>query len=143
MLDLGKESVVEALGESWKMGRLELRVIRGFRNWIRERIGDPYAAVERFLKVLPQDMLLARLKQADAIAEELDRFSMSSPLAAKWMQTEEGAVKLAQLLFLSNHPDLTEEQAFQILQENPEGVATAIKAATGRMPGGNGQAPAA
>lgn len=117
MLRLGKESTVNALGRTWTIGRPELKVIREFRDWIEQQLPDPMAIGEKFFNMLPADEQIARVKEVEDAKLQLKCFTLQCSLARKYMAMEEGAAKLCQLLLQKNHPDVTAEEAFMVLQE--------------------------
>lgn len=134
MLSLGKETTVEALGRTWRLGRLELRVIREFRDWIAAKVGDPFAKVERVLKFLDKEEGLKRIKEAESIADQLEGFSLQCPLAIQYRQTEEGMAILFRGMLRQHHPDVTDEQAFAVLQAAGEKSQGIVADAQGNLP---------
>lgn len=144
MLNTGLETTIHALGQSWTISRLELRITRDFRDWIKTQITDPLAIGEKFFAMLPAEEQIARVKEAEAIKRDLQSFSLNCDLAKQFMATEEGAAKFLQLLLKQHHPEVTEEQAFSIAMEAGPQLEKAIAAAQGKMPhSGNGASPAA
>jgi hypothetical protein len=135
MLKLGKEHVVEALGQKWTFGRLSLAVIRAFRDWIEQQLPDPMAMGEKFFNLLPPDEQLARVKAAESTKQQLKCFTLKSDLAKEYMGTEQGAAKLVQLLLQKHHPDVSEDDAFLILQDIGPQLAEILSGARGEAPG--------
>lgn len=141
MLQLGKETEVQALGKTWRLGRLEIRVIRELRDWIKEQVGDPFAHLEKYLDKLPADEQQRRVKEAAEVLDQLECFTLDSPLAKKWLKTELGAAKLAHLLLTVHQPAITEEEAFAVMQAiGAEKMSEALDDAGGKLP--NAVAPA-
>lgn len=141
MLSLGQESTVEALGRTWRLSRLELRVIREFRDWIKQREGDPFARCDgKWFDKLPAEEQVRRVKEAESVAEQLRCFTLQCELAKKWTATEEGIGKLGQLMLREYQPGVTEEQAFAIFQEVGGQMQKAMAEAAGEMPLGNAAA---
>src|SRR6476469_9593956 len=103
MLQLGKETVVTALGQKWTFGRLTLSVITDYRDWVREQLGDPFALAERFQGKLPPDEWLRLFKEAEATAKELEAFTLGTAVAQRFMKTERGAARLGQLMLQEHH----------------------------------------
>lgn len=134
-MNLGKSTTVPALGKIWTLGRITVGLIEAFAAWIREREPDPFAAAERFVDKLPREDALKLLDEAKQKADQLASFSLASPLAKKWMNTELGAAKLAQLMLVQHHPEMDEETAFSIFAAiGPEQLAQAIQNGTGHVP---------
>lgn len=137
MLELGKESPVEVDGKTWILGRMELSIIRGFRDWIKAQIGDPFDKVERVLKFIDKDEALARIKAAEAIRDQLEGFSLQTPLAKEWMGSELGMTELIRLLLQKRHPGTTSEEAFQLLMAmGGQLTAETLQQAQGSVPNG-------
>lgn len=147
MLDFGKETVIKSQGKTFILGRLELHVVRGFRDWIKEQVGDPFAEVERLntAGLLSKEEALVMVKEAGSVAKQLAQFSMGCPLAQAYGRTEMGLGKLVHLAFLTHHPDMSEEQAWAIMLEvGEEEMKENIKNAAGKLSSqGNPEAPAA
>lgn len=137
MLNLGKETML--LGK-WRVSRLGLRVIREFKDWVTDKLPDPMGLGEQYFKLLPPEEQLARLKQAEYQNDALRNFTMKGALAQEYLNTEEGAAKFAQLMLKKHHPNITEEDAFDIFQEAKADIENIIAEAEGKVP--NDQAPA-
>lgn len=140
VLQLGKETTIQALGKTWTIGRLELRVVREFRDWLKDRLVDPLAIGEQYFRLLPPEEQLARVKEAEAIGRDLKGFSLQCDLARKALATEEGAAKLVQLLLQAHHPDVTMDEAFLVCQEAGPQLERAMASASGSLP--NAETPA-
>ena len=136
MLKLGKETVVTALGQKWTIGRPELRVIRDFRDWIEKQLPDPMSMGEKFFNLLPPDEQLARVKAAEDAKQQLKCFTLQGSLAKTYLAMEEGAAVFMQLLLRKHHPDVTLEQAFEILQEIEPQLNQIVADGRGEAPGG-------
>lgn len=141
MLEIGSTSTVKALGRTWTIGRLELRVIREFRDWIKTQIGDPFARVEKFFDRLPDAEKLRRIKEAEDECRQLESFSLSSDLAKRFMNAEEGAAFLFWQLLKPAHPDVTIEEAFQVCQAMGQQRQNEVLAKSAGEVRGNGAAP--
>jgi hypothetical protein len=135
VLKLGKETTVNALGKTWTIDRPELKVIRGFRDWIEEQLPDPMAIGEKYFAMLPPEEQLRRVKEAEDAKHQLKCFTLQSPLAKQYMAMEEGAAKLTQLLLQKHHPDVTVEEAFMVLQEIEPQLGKILADGRGEVPG--------
>lgn len=146
-LNLGHEQEVRAGGKTWTLGRLTVDVVLGFRDWIKEQLGDPFTNLERVFDRLPREEQIARVKEIEAIDKQLKNFSLQSPLANEWRSTELGAAKLFQLLLKEHHPQATMDDGLLVcLALGEKGQAEeALAKAQGALPesGGNPQALAA
>lgn len=144
MLQLGKETTVHARGKKYTLGRVTLAVIFGFGEWIKEQLGDPFALAERFVGRLPADEWTRLFKEAEATARELEAFTLATEVARRFMKTERGAAKLGQLMLQEHHPDVSEDEAFDVLAEiGLVELNKAVKRGTGKVPEKNADAPAA
>jgi hypothetical protein len=142
MLKLGEEQIIEtADGRSWRLGRLELRVVRAFRDWISHRVGDPFAIVERFLGKIGDAALMPYFKEAQDVRDDLTGFSLATKTAGRFLATEEGMAKLVALLLEPAHGKVSEEDAFLVAQAVATKLEAVLSTASGSVP--NAQAPAA
>lgn len=129
----------------WTVGRVEIRVIRAFRDWIAERLGDPFAAAERWVDKLPPEQAVLMVREAEQTRDQLASFSLGCPLARRFLATEEGQAVLFQLLLEPAHPDVTEEEAWRVAQALGEKAAEVLAKASGEAGAApkNAQHPAA
>lgn len=140
MLELGKEQVVTAGGKRWTLSRLTVAAIHGWRDWVAGQVGDPFADLERFAdRLSPQDFK-AEFDAARLVKQELQNFSLSCPLARKFLASELGVSALFHQLLLPAHPDATPDDAFAVVQVLGAGAAKALAAAAGNV-SGNAPAP--
>lgn len=138
-MDLGREVEIEAGGRTWRLGRLTVDVLFGFRDWIKDQVGDPFARLDRVLDRLPKEEALAAIREADDVCRQLERFSMQCPLAREWMNTELGAARMFQLLLLRHHPQATMDDGLLVAMEL--GRRGQVEAALARSQGSAGGGP--
>lgn len=142
MLNLGKETKVRALGREWTFSRVTLGRIREFKAWVKWAVGDPFAVVERFAGRLSETEVARMVKEAEATVKDLESFTLGSPLAQKWMRTEEGAAELARILLAEHHPDIDADSAFAVLSElGGNALAKAVADGSGHLPAKNVAGP--
>lgn len=140
MLSLGKETSIHADGKSWIIGRLTVGVIKSFRDWVAEQIGDPFEIVERFIDKLPPAEATRLLQESREIRDQLASFSLQCPLAKRFLATEAGMARLVMSLLHAHHPHVTESEAFGVmLALGEEATAKVIAASAGEVPAKNGQ----
>jgi hypothetical protein len=144
-MNLGEEVEVRVGEKTWRLGRLTVDVILGFRDWVAEQVGDPYAAAERVLPHLPKEDAVAAVKEAEATAKQLRQFSMQSPLAQSWAGTELGGAKLFQLMLRANHPAATHDDGLAVVMElgRKRMVEATLAKAQGDARGGSAGNPSA
>jgi len=147
MLDFGREQeVVLDDGRRFVLGRLRVRVLRAWRDWVAEQVGDPFADVDRLLGRAPDDEVRALLKVAIDTRDQLRYFSLACPLAQRFLGTELGGAKLFQLLLVRPEAPTEEDGldvAFHLFRANR--VAEVLRAAQGegQRPNGGGASPGA
>jgi hypothetical protein len=115
MFELGREVTKTVNGKAYTFSRLERHIIEGFRDWIADQVGDPFADVERLLDKLPADEAKAMVKEAKETRDQLRSFSLGCPLAQRFLRTEIGMGQLAFLQLRGHHPDITPDDAFQVV----------------------------
>lgn len=142
MLNLGKETRIKAMGKTWTIGRLELAVIRDFKAWIMEHL-PPTAMPRELFESLPREEQVERYREQEWLAKQLACFSIQGDLAKRYLATEEGLAAFGRLLLRAHHPDVTDEEAFQVFQEAGPELARVMQDAAGEIPEGNGRVPAA
>lgn len=145
MLRLGKVSEAQALGKTWKVSRLELRIVRAFRDWISDRVKRKFDRVDKYFDKLPPEEQVAHQRLESATYDQLDSFSITCPLAQDYLRTEEGMAHFAWLLLREHHPDVTEDEALSVWLELADAGQTQeiLVNAQGRLPSsGNPVAPA-
>lgn len=143
-MNLGQEQDVKIGSRVWIIGRLTSDVIFGFRDWIREQIGDPFALLEKLLPHLDKSEAMERIKLVESVDRQLKNFSMQSPLAKEFMGTETGAAKLFHLLLKERQPEASMNDAMDVLIElGRQGkVQETLAKAQGSSPGAAGNPPA-
>lgn len=135
MIKLGEEQQVTTPdGRVWTLARLELRVVRAWREYVTKQVGDPFATVERYLGKLADEHLLPLLKEAEGIKRQLTCFGMGCPLSQQYLGTEEGVGHLVGLLLKKRHPGHTEEDAFEVAQEVNRRLEETLAVAGGELP---------
>jgi len=136
VLELGREVVVEALGKKWTIGRLTLRIVKEFKHYLEELVGDPYAQIDdKHFDLLPKEEQLALLKEAKQAKDDLACFSLNCPLAKKYLAREEGVARFGQLMLQQSHPDITPEDAFDVwMAVGQEEMQKALQKAQGSLP---------
>ncbi len=145
MFKFGEDNEVKFNGKTWTLGRVTVAVIEGFRDWVKEEVGDPFAPVERVmaLGVLEKADLVKRIKEAEDVVEQLLCFSLDCPLAKAFCKTERGSAKLFHLMLQVHHPTASLEDAFALAMHlmTSGQMQAVLDKARGALP--NGQAPAA
>jgi len=137
MLQLGQDTKVNALGKEYTISRLELRIVRAFKEYVAGIVGDPYAQInDRLFDLLPKEEQLAMLRQAKQDKDDLACFSLNCPLAKRFLQMEEGIAVFGQLMLKKHHPDVTQEEAFDVwLSVGQKELNKAIATAAGEPVG--------
>ncbi|HEX5272707.1 MAG TPA: hypothetical protein VFW33_19555 [Gemmataceae bacterium] len=143
MLKLGEEQQIQTPdGREWTLGRLELRTVRAWRDYIRKQIGDPFATVDRYLGKVKDELLMPLLKEAEEVKRQLACFGMGTPLSWQFLVSEEGGAVLVGLLLKKAHPNATEDEVFEVSLAVAKKMAEVLEKAGGTVPP-NAAAPAA
>jgi hypothetical protein len=153
MPHLGAEAKVQAFGQTWILARWTVSIWNDFLDWAKGKMPDPFAGLDRVAAMIPADASHAHpvgvaFNQALQRAQERAAvmLSLQSPEVSELLQDPRGAARIAWLLLRKNHPDITEDMAFAIVDEiGPEKMREAFEIAQGKLPPpvGNEQAPAA
>lgn len=145
MFELGRESTLRVGGKTYRLARLERRIIEQFFDWIKEQEGDPFAEIKALLSPsLDPATAKQMIDEAKLVKQQLQTRTMACPLADKYLRTELGMGELVYLLLQDHQPDLTREQAFRVLAEyGAAEMATKLEEAQGTPPPAkNADAPA-
>lgn len=135
MFDPGRDTPIIIGDKTWTVGRITPEVMFPFRDWIKAKIGDPFAMADRYIDKLPPAESMALIKEAQAIKEQLDCFSLKTELAQRFMQAEEGITELIRLCLQKHHPGATRELAWDVIvSAGKENLNKAIETASGSMP---------
>ena len=71
MLKLGEKQTIQTPdGRDWTLGRLELRVVRAWKEYVSGQVGDPFEVVERFVGKISDEHLLPLLREAQVLITE-------------------------------------------------------------------------
>lgn len=138
MINLGSEQAVEAAGKSYRLGKLKLRHIRAFRDWVAARVGDPFATAERFVDRLPPAEAMTLVKEAEQLKRELEGFRMLCPLGQRFLFTEEGMAFVTGLLLEEHHSGVGEDEVQAVADELAGRVVEALAKAMGESPNAGG-----
>lgn len=143
MIEFGSEQAIEANGRTYRLDKLRLKQIRRFREWVQERVGDPFATAERFVDRLPAAEAMSLVRRAEKVAEDLAAFSMVNETAQRHLLTEEGLTLVAAMLLERHHPGLDEDEVTGVAEVLAGRVLAILEKAMGRVPNGEGGAAAA
>jgi hypothetical protein len=133
---IGRETEIKALGQTWKLARLDRGIWRKWIDWAKTQLPDP---VEEALKVV--DRLKPEVASAvvqKALEEKTSFLSLESPKVAALMRAPEGMMQLLYLLLKKHQPEATEDDAMAIVMEVGEATTHAnFDKASGTLPRGN------
>lgn len=139
MFNPGSEQTVQLPGgKAVRLGKLRLKVLRAWRDWVAEQVGDPFADAERLMGRAPDATVNAAIRRGEDLRDQLRFFSLGCPLAQQAVNTEEGAARLVHLLMLEKDPRASEEDAFEVVIHLSARVAEVLKKAQGDASGGEG-----
>jgi len=143
-MQLGKETTVNALGQKWTFGRMDLGVLKSLFEWIKEEEGDPFQDFERFIDKLPEAERGRIFRERQERRDELNSLNLQSPLAMRHLQSPRGIGYMALLLLRPHHKDITEQKAFEVMMAlDPETSDQILENAKGKSAAKNDSPPAA
>lgn len=117
MNQLGQELQFTALGRRWKTARQKHSINREFVAWVKPQLGDPMARLKSVVKDLPESVALEAYRDAKKEAEEIEALDWNSPAVVRFRQTTAGIVYNLYLLLRPYQPDVTEQDAADIINE--------------------------
>src|ERR671925_207863 len=125
MPHIGKEGEIFALGQTWKLGRFDVSVWDELLEWFKRRLPDPFAGLQTLAVCIPKDAppdhpVLVAFNRAfsEAQRKAATIYSIDAPEFHEAIDnTLDGKVERFRLLLKRNHPDITRQQALEILQE--------------------------
>jgi len=130
---LGRESELTALGRTWRISRWTRKIWNDWLDWAKTVLPDPVDTAQKRIEKWPAHL------QAEVARDALDRANMglsigSRPVSAL-MDSPEGACQLLYLLLKKHQPDVTEDDAMDILMEvGLEAVQKRFDRASGTPP---------
>ena len=138
MINFGSEQTVTIGEKPYRLGKLRLRHIRAFRDWVAAQIGDPFAAIERFVDKLPGEQALALIKEAEQTKRDLESFRLLCPLGQRFLFTEEGLRMITGMLLEQHHPDASEDEIEEVVEVLASRMVEALTTAMGSVPNEEG-----
>ncbi len=129
-------------GQEFTLGRLSVAVLRTWRDWVANRVGDPFELVERFLGKIPEAESVRQLRAAEDLRDQLRYFNLGTPLAMKMLATEEGGAVLFKLLLQIRQPAATDDDGLAVAMHLIRTEATAATLARAEGTEGNARAAA-
>jgi hypothetical protein len=113
---IGKETTVTIGGKKYTLSRLTRSVMREFAEWVHAHTPDPLAMAAQYINEFPEDLQKLLIQQA--WNDTKGRMDVEGPEVRPAMNTIEGSTKLLQLLLQKHHPELTEDQVFDLALEH-------------------------
>lgn len=112
---VGRPQQVIALGQTWTLSRWDRRTWAEFLDWAKTQLPDPRKTAAEFLAMLPHDDPSRESIVAKALDEANTHLSISSPRVKALLESSAGVTRLVYLLLKPNHPEITEETAYDIV----------------------------
>lgn len=145
---VGKEVQIHALGRVWTLGRFDFDAWDRLLPWVKERLPDPFAAVDWLLKRFPEipkdpgHTIAVMFDREFAKARDLAMapLTLENPrVQAVLDKTVEGQIQRFWELFRVKHPEITKAEVLAIMEEIGEQVAAeALAKSQGLAPKANG-----
>lgn len=121
---IGKETTIKVGDKEYKLSRLSRSIMREFVEWAKTLLPDPLEAALDAVKQLSGHLELQQLLVKEALNERKSYLDFRSPEIQELLDTFDGQVKMVQLLLKKNHPNLNEDDCFDIAlafaEENEE-----------------------
>lgn len=113
---IGEDVEFEALGQKWKLGRLDVDVWDALLEWARPRIISPLEHLRTIIKDLAPDVAMLAIREAmNACPTVLTVFHPAFQYAIN--ESAEGMLQQFWLQLKKYHPDVTRDQAFAVMNE--------------------------
>lgn len=127
----------------WLLPRDEMMRWAEMWDWMKPRMPDPFRHLEKIIDKMTVDQAREEIKLAQE--RELAMMTIDSPEAMILLDSVEGRVHKFFVLLRMNHPDITEEECYHILEQiGRDKEREALAQASGEPPPvGNAEAPAA
>ncbi len=113
MNHIGRKVTFEVGGKRYTLSRYTRRVLSRVVEWAASRLPHPLDAIKNRLDGFPAH-LQERIVDA-AIDSSKSWGSINNPEIQAKMNTEEGVIKQFQLLLQEHHPDITEDEVFDLI----------------------------
>src|SRR5438552_2023302 len=106
--NLGRETTIQALGQSWTIGKWTVRIWDALLEWVKPRLPDPFAGLDQIIDKVHERVAEKLIAEAQAKSQAL--LSMASPAVQALLDgTPEGRVQVLYQLLRQHHPDITLE----------------------------------
>lgn len=140
-------------GKLYRVQRLTLGALRGWFDWVRATVGDPFETAERFIGRVPDDVLKEEFRAACEVRDDLRFPSLATKTSARALASEQGVTQLFRQLL--DPQQYTDEDVWLLVQhlsaqgigaDGESAIIRVIKAAQGISSGGqakNGEVPPA
>lgn len=138
MIEFGSEQTIDIGERKYRLGKMRLKYIREFRDWIRAKVGDPFALVERFIDRLPAEQTMALLREAEEVKRDLESFRLLCPLGQRFLFTEEGLSLVVGMLLSEHHPGAGEDEVQAVADALATRMMETLTKAMGDGPNGAG-----
>lgn len=142
---VGRPQTVEALGQTWTLARWDRRVWAEFLEWAKTKLPEPRKTAAEFLAMLPEGpdrQAVAETIVTKALDESTSHLSVGSPKVTQLLTSIEGGVYLLYLLLKRNHPEATEDTAYDLFTAvGPDVAQDLMGKCSGAAPAGKGDGP--
>lgn len=134
---IGQESKLTINGKTYRLARFDRRLANDFVKWARSVLPNPLQSIAEVVKDLPPE--LAEKLAMKAYEDSRELLDISSPRVQELLETLPGLIKLSSLLIQRNHPELSDDETWAIIeqcieQEGEAAVTSKVAEATGEMP---------
>lgn len=142
MIDLSKEQTLDTPdGRKWQLSKLRLAMVQEWRAKVTEKVGDPFALVDRFIDKLSPPETVKLIKEAESIRDQVQCFSMFSLISLRFLITEEGLFWLTGKLLEKHHAGASEDDIGDVTEVLAGKIFEALMKTMSESPEGEGSAP--
>lgn len=127
---VGREQTITVCGKVYRLGRLQRKEWREFHEWAVQLLPNVLETLAQSIEKYPAE--LQRLMASEAVAmvnEPVERRTNAL------IDTASGWAKIVELLLREHHPDITEEEAWDVAMEMKSQMWDVIAKAEGRAEG--------
>lgn len=122
---IGKETAVEVNGKTYTLSRMTRKILNEWLEWAEPQLVNPLDVVKGHLDGFTKEQQDLIIKEALKAARQ--RRDVTSPEVQGFMSTPAGMTHLVQLLLKDHHPDVTEDEAFEVAQAKGDDFRDDVK----------------
>jgi hypothetical protein len=135
----GQEQSIEVNGKTYILSRLTRAIMSEFVQWAKSQLPNVLDVISERIDKFPKDLQELMVKEAVKNSRmQLDFYSDEIQLL---MNSPDGLTKMTELLLRKHHPDIQEDEAWEVamqitekILESPDGASKSADESTGSIP---------